>query len=140
MISATIFILSTLGFRAVNAFGRQQVAARAFQPQPDANCTKCFHIINLFSYDQQQAIEADAAIPGGPEHAQNNFVQFYLNDPGQPENGGASISWDPNYNSPGDHEKPPIGVEKQLESDSSEKAELTEWNGPNDFKVSVTHS
>ena len=140
------FILSSLFSQSSQAAATPQpypsqheIAARAFQAQPDVNCTKCFHVVNLFSYDQQIAIQSGAPIRGGSQNAQNNFVQFYLNDPGQPENGGAAITWDPNFDSPGNKETPPIGITKDLEFDASEKAELVEWNGPNDFSVNVTH-
>lgn len=123
-----------------NRYASQHIQARAFQPQPDANCSKCFHVINLYSYDQEIAINSGAQIRGGPQMAADNFVQFYLNDPMGSDLASAAIRWDPNYESPGDKEAPPIGVTKDLDqSNATEKAELVSWNGPGDFQVNVTH-
>ena len=113
---------------------------RDFAPQPDKDCEKCFHIVNLFSYDQEVAIKCHANIRGGKENAQDNFVQFYLDDPGQPQNAGALIHWDPNYEAPGPEEEAPIGQKQTLEGDSSEDAVLKSWDGPGNFSVTVTHS
>lgn len=107
-------------------------AALPLLPQPQN--TSYFSIINLFSYDQTLAIQANALPGGDPQNAQESFIQFYLNDQGEGKNGGAQIEW-----SPKDGQKAPINKTQYLEFDEHKHATLLSFEEPGSFAVNISH-
>ncbi|MDI1486190.1 MAG: hypothetical protein OHK93_005416 [Ramalina farinacea] len=100
---------------------------------PTPKNSSYFSVINLFSYDQPLAIQANA-VPGGPQNAQESFIQFYLNDQGEGKNGGAQIEW-----SPKDGQKAPINKTQNLEFDGHKHATLLSFEDPGSFAVNISH-
>ena len=69
--------------RAVQSgYGANTIVERELVSRPVPTTTDYFKVINLFSYDQPLAVQANA-VPGGPDNAQDSFIQFYLNDQGK---------------------------------------------------------
>ena len=129
-------------------FTLSRLLGRDVEPQPDANCTSCFHIINLFSFDQIAAIDQGRTFrDNNNDNAPNSFVQFYVKAPDVVQNAAAQITWDPNYKSSNQtKQEPALGQTQTLaivpnpavQTTPNEQATLVKWNGAGDFQVSVT--
>ena len=110
-----------------------KVADRDLPLEPTPSTTEYFNVINLFSYDQPLALQANA-VPGGVQNAQDSFIQFYLNDQGNGRNGGCQLTWDPRVN-----EGPPVNLTQKLEFDGYKTATLRSYQPPGDFVVDIKH-
>ena len=76
-----VYLLPCL--KVVQAFlGADKIVERDLASKPVPTTADYFRVINLFSYDQPLAVQANA-VPGGPDNAQDSFIQFYLNDQGK---------------------------------------------------------
>ena len=92
---STISVLLLTCLAGIEAVSKIVDRDLALKPLPTS--AEHFNVINLFSYDQPLALQANA-VPGGPQNAQDSFIQFYLNDPGNGRNGGCQLAWDPQKN------------------------------------------
>ena len=133
MSSKCLWVLLTC-FAGVQAgIGTNIVVERELAPKPVPTSSQYFNIINLFSYDQPLALQANA-VPGGAENAQDSFIQFYLNDQGNGRNGGCQLTWDPQEN-----QGPPINMTQKLEFDGFKTATLRSYQPPGEFVVDIRH-
>ena len=64
------------------AYGANTIVERELVSRPVPTTADYLKVINLFSYDQPLAVQANA-VPGGPDNVQDSFIQFYLNDQGK---------------------------------------------------------
>ena len=76
-----VYLLACLGV-AQAAYGADKIDDRELASKSVPTTAAYFNVINLFSYDQPLAVQANA-VPGGPDNAQDSFIQFYLNDQGK---------------------------------------------------------
>ena len=113
--------------------GAKKVVERELAHKPVPTSSQYFNIINLFSYDQPLALQANA-VPGGAQNAQDSFIQFYLNDQGNGRNGGCQLTWDPQEN-----QGPPINMTQKLEFDGFKTATLRSYQPPGEFVVDIRH-
>ncbi|CAF9934793.1 MAG: hypothetical protein HETSPECPRED_009364 [Heterodermia speciosa] len=127
------FELNPLAIRVQAGIGTNIVVERELAPKPVPTSSQYFNIINLFSYDQPLALQANA-VPGGAENAQDSFIQFYLNDQGNGRNGGCQLTWDPQEN-----QGPPINMTQKLEFDGFKTATLRSYQPPGEFVVDIRH-
>ena len=133
MFSKCLWVLLTCFAGAQARTGADKVVERELVHKPEPTSSQYFNIINLFSYDQPLALQANA-VPGGAQNAQDSFIQFYLNDQGNGRNGGAQLTWDPQEN-----QGPPINKTQKLEFDGFKTATLRSYQPPGDFVVDIRH-
>ena len=133
MSSKYLWVLLTCFAGAQAGTKANKVVERELVSKPEPTSSQHFNIINLFSYDQPLALQANA-VPGGAQNAQDSFIQFYLNDQGNSKNGGCQLTWDPQEN-----QGPPINMTQKLEFDGFKTATLRSYQPPGDFVVDIRH-